>query len=345
MKRMHWATPFIGLTCGLLWACNSTKNHHQSSGAGSGSASHVGDGSGGKANSSGALTVAGSGGGGSIGAAGYDGADAAAGAPASIASCEDLGAQACARLAECAPYYVDSYYADQDTCRSLFSSVCSDLAKGPMGVSFERCAESLSSCTAIMEQRGIPAWCWQPQGAVPLGGKCAVDTDCEAGLCQREKSATAGTCSAAAKVGEGCEPPARCAIGLRCGEPDHVCIVPAADGQKCKSSFDCLPGSSCGESERCAPSKVGDPCISGLAPCTPAQTCLLDQCAELQNADDTHSCVNGFQCSGKQRCAVQQTEQLERTGECRDAATAGATCDAQTPCLEPLTCRSGKCTP
>jgi hypothetical protein len=345
-----WATPLIALSCAVLAACNSAEDSPQhATDGGSGSASHLGGTGSAGAGSAGAGSAgAGSAGAGSAGAdsAGGTGGQsigAAGGGGSSIGSCEELAAQACARLAECAPYYVEAYYADQETCRSLFAAICNDLASGS-GVNFERCSQSLSSCTAIVDQSGVPSWCWQPRGAVPLGGQCSNDTECDEGLCQREKGATAGACAAPGKAGASCEPPLRCAIGLHCSPLDYSCFAPAADGQNCQFSFDCSPGSSC-KGERCGPSQLGDACDSALLPCAPAQSCLLDQCAELPNADETHSCAAGFQCSGTKRCAVQQTGPLDRTGECRDAATEGATCDALTPCLEPLTCRSGKCRP
>ena len=361
MKRLkRWATPLILLSCAVLAACNSSGDNAQHAAhGGSDSVSHAGGAGSAGAGSAGAGSAGSRLGRGRLGWEQARPGQArlgrlgwglrrrdrspplAAGRASAVASSSQrklaLGLRSARRTMSKRTMRIWRLAAH---CLPRFALTW----RAAPASTFERCTQSLSSCSAIVEHRGVPSWCWQPRGAAPLGGPCSNDMECDQGLCQREKGAPAGACAPPQPAGASCESPLRCAIGLRCSPPDYVCIVPAADGQNCRSSLDCSAGSTC-DGEHCNPSQVGDRCSDGLIPCAPAQTCLLDQCAQLPNADETHSCLAGFQCSGTKRCAVQQTEQLERTGDCREAATVGAACDTRTPCLEPLTCRSGKCRP
>lgn len=268
-------------------------------------------------------------------------------APGPLKGCRDVASRACARLAECTPWLLGAYYADRAQCEQVFSGACSALETAGTAVSLPRCEESLTACGNFVEARGVPAWCWKPAGKVALGQSCLIDMDCDAGVCIRGKGDTAGACRLPSQVGESCGASQRCASGLRCRAPEGVCVAPVARGQSCQSPFDCESGSKC-QAGTCAAMKVGDACAEGSVPCDlgQGQTCVLDQCVDMTLKLTGESCLSGTsECAGSDRCAVKQLKNLDRSATCVSAASFATACNADTPCIEPLTCRSGACKP
>lgn len=277
---------------------------------------------------------------------------AAAGANDAVAlgplqSCSDLASRACARLAECTPWLVGAYYGDRAECEQVFSGACSALETAGKAVSLERCEVSLTNCSSFVEARGVPAWCWKPAGKAALGQSCVIDMDCDAGLCMRGKGDAAGVCGLPSAAGESCGASQRCATGLRCRAPEGDCVAPVARGKSCESPFDCEAGSKCQAGE-CAALQVGDACAQGSVPCDigQGQTCVLDQCVEIALRLGGESCLSGTsECAGRDRCAIKQLKNLDRSASCVRAVSVATACNADTPCIEPLTCRSGACQP
>jgi hypothetical protein len=263
-------------------------------------------------------------------------------------SCADVGSLACARLEQCSPFLMEAYYGDRAACQTLFADNCTGLAEAKRSVDFAACGAALASCGSFVEAGGVPAWCWAARGVANLRGACTTDLDCAEGFCERAKGEAAGACAIGAAEGESCAAPLRCGFGLRCRVPDYVCSRPLPDGDACESPFQCQLGSTCTADQVCARMAIGDRCAAGVLPCDSGrgQTCLLDACAEVRWADETRSCLNtNVECPGTQRCVVHQTANLERTGACGSSAGLAESCDADSPCIEPFTCRAGVCKP
>jgi hypothetical protein len=264
-----------------------------------------------------------------------------------LATCADVAARACARLDECTPFLLQAFYGDRPTCESLFGAICDGLTARGTPLDLTACAGALTSCGSFVGARGVPAACFKPAGRGALGDPCFTDQDCGAGLCRRGKGEASGQCATPAGLREACSPPTRCATGLRCSPVDYVCLEPLADGKACGASVECQFGSKCNSDDICAPTEIGDACSTDATPCQIGlgQTCLLDTCVEVTFSEDG-SCLKGnVECSGTERCLVRQLKNLERTATCTEASGFGGACGPDVPCLEPLTCKSGACTP
>jgi hypothetical protein len=261
----------------------------------------------------------------------------------SIEDCGSLAKVACAKLDECAPFFNNAYYGSAATCESVLGEICEGLSASNTPPSFARCQASLS-CTSVVEARGVPAFCWNPAGAVPEGGSCLRDTDCEEGLCLRGKSEDHGTCGAPKREGQDCALPARCELGLRCDVTSGSCTRGAGLGSKCDSPFGCEAGLICGAEGKCEATVVGTACVTGILPCTPGQSCVFDACAASPISEG--SCKDpSTECAGTLRCVVQQLATFEQLAECQETGRFDAECDLTTPCIEPLSCRGGRCAP
>jgi len=179
---------------------------------------------------------------------------------------------------------------------------------------------------------------------VPVGGSCLRDTDCMDGLCQRGKSDETGSCAVPATEGGDCAAPARCELGLRCDVTVATCVRPVGEGKPCQSPFECEAGLSCTAEARCEPSRAGSPCVTGIVPCSPGQSCVFDECVVSEFAEG--DCKNpSTECEGTERCVVQQLDSFQQIAACEETVRFGAGCDASSPCVEPLSCRGGRCAP
>lgn len=263
-----------------------------------------------------------------------------------IESCAELGERSCERLQACAPFLTQAYYGDETTCVDVLTGICEGLDTPPV---FTRCADSLEGCGTIVQSVGVPAWCWTPPGTASLGGACLRDTDCAQGLCQQGKEDATGSCTEPAGEGEACADPVDCAVGLRCAAPGYTCVRPVANDAACASPFECEFGSTCDEETlKCARTEVGGQCVNVVFPCNTGlgQYCSFDACQQgtIVNADD--SCLKaGTNCGGTERCNIRQVSSFEKVGECRATVRYGEACDAEIPCIEPLSCRDGSCAP
>jgi hypothetical protein len=258
--------------------------------------------------------------------------------------CPSLAQTACARLEVCAPFLTQAYYGSVAVCESVLGEICQGLTEQGKSPDFVRCRDSLQGCSAIVEQRSVPGFCWNAPGQIENGGACLVDTDCTVGLCQRAKGDDHGTCAKPADEGSECLQPVRCQLGLRCDATTATCLRPAGLGANCDSPFACESGLSCNADGKCEATAAGSPCVSGIIPCGASQDCVFDECVERSLGDG--DCKNpSTECSGTERCVVQQLASFEQTAECRDTLRFDAECDATTPCIEPLSCRGGRCAP
>jgi hypothetical protein len=77
-----------------------------------------------------------------------------------------------------------------------------------------------------------PTCTFDPVGCAGLiGGRCAVDQDCGAGVCCRDKNCGPGTCTFLCKVTADCPPEMACEHGF--------CFL------RCNDNKDCGPGQGC----------------------------------------------------------------------------------------------------
>jgi hypothetical protein len=172
--------------------------------------------------------------------------------------------------------------------------------------------------------------CAGPNGPIASGagtcqapadsGPCFYDSDCSSNVCQGAIGTTAGTCQAAKRLGDTCEPSAgQCGPGTYCVPGLNTCISLPAVGQQCAGDSgvinQCLDGF-CDSSTMCVRfGRKGELC----------QPNLTDSCGLGMNQCDsttlqcTPVCMPGNGCGapGQMCCAGQR-------------CNAGAVCDNRT---------------
>ena len=112
----------------------------------------------------------------------------------------------------------------------------------------QACLDSLTSrtCAQLLE-RDSAACLAALDGAVPLGGACTLDEDCQGkALCKSSTGTCPGQCSALLVAGQACSKDSDCQDGLQCSSVTKLCVQPATAGQSCEyGSPPCGPGLLC----------------------------------------------------------------------------------------------------
>lgn len=205
---------------------------------------------------------------------------------------------------------------------------------------------ALSGCAATPEDGVAPVGA-RPQ-AVPIGGACTDNSDCDAFdndtrliICDVPAGAMAGTCidclaASPRPVGCTCDTDGDCATGLRCSG-GRTCQAPRARGEFCLFDADC--GSDMVGAMRCLPTKsycgpgpdgyfcdFDDDCVSN--------NCNgLGVCASGAAGDD---CVDDTSCKGTTICSFV-------TYKCVEPQADGANCTRNKECQNQCNSFSGQC--
>jgi hypothetical protein len=186
---------------------------------------------------------------------------------------------ACARYAEvyceamnrCNLDAVLSIWGDLEVCRDRAALRCLTGFTAP-GSSWtpadqDGCNGALSGieCAAFLGK--VPRACWKA-GTLPAGTPCAIDVQCQGGLCRNGRTAACGTCSERQAAGGPCTTNARdCDDGLTCSA--RVCIPYRKQGEPCDRNHECelvlacigagpVTGTGVGTCQR--PRGPGEPC-------------------------------------------------------------------------------------
>ena len=214
----------------------------------------------------------GSGGGG--GAGGSAGADAGidAGPPTAEEACGQFASTLCGRLGGCAPYALQIFYGDNDTCVSRVKLGCTrDLEvtdSNQTTTDMAACARDANnaSCADLLANV-FPASCQIKPGTRVNGEGCGSSWQCMSTHCEktdrrlRRVRAARRPPAARAPSTEGCMQ------GLVCAA--QKCVAPAAMGAPCGAMAPCRANLYCSAiSNTCAtPLALGAPCGGDASGC------------------------------------------------------------------------------
>lgn len=220
----------------------------------------------------------------------------------------------------------------------IAGGIATDSTRTPPAI--EDCAQLMASqsCDKLFWGGGLPCL---PGGLRPGAAACAVDAQCESGLCNAIDAAC-GTCQATLGLGKPCDGTigwCSSALGLRC--ENGVCKKTGFDGDACgpklacHSFFECMngvctkptggPGDACTQPS-CDPMKGSFSCVNGV--CSSTSVASLGEPCPYSYPDGTY-CEYGAFC---------------QKGVCVASPKEGQACSPYAPpCSLPLRCVGGVC--
>ena len=159
--------------------------------------------------------------------------------PAVAPGCEYVSAL-CAKLEECAPFFLKAGYGDLAGCIDRSSQACTEQYKsngsGLSPTSIAACAAALASATCNdVLANNVPACVFH--GTYADGAVCGDNSQCASGFCSHNGS-LCGTCTAKGAAGAACPSGSNdeCQTGLVCS-PGKLCAVPATLGGACDDNW------------------------------------------------------------------------------------------------------------
>jgi hypothetical protein len=173
----------------------------------------------------------------------------------SASGCEYIAVY-CAKMAECAPFFLKAAYGDQAACAERAGMACTEQSKsrgsGIAPASILACAAALQSATCRdVLANNVPACTFH--GSYADGEVCGDNAQCTSGFCSHNGN-LCGLCAAKGASGAACPSGSsdECQTGLVCSG-GKVCATPAPVGGACDdSTAPCLLGSFCTTAKTCA---------------------------------------------------------------------------------------------
>lgn len=272
------------------------------------------------------------------------------------AACSDASKAYCAKIQECAPFFVNVGFGDVATCEKRFAINCVPNFSAP-GTSatpsaLAQCATDVKpmSCDDILGRK-LPLSCKTQPGTLADGAPCGADAQCKGTLCRQSAANTCGACSTLGGGGAACERNEDCGEELACA--NKKCVAYAKAGQSCTDT-PCLPTLACNKGT-CAVPLAGGATCDGPAdqsqnPCDGAKGFYCHPqtkvCTAVKTAAAGAAC--GFIDNGVVICtgaAFCKTTPPAVQGTCLAPAADGATCDdTKGPkCVAPARCVGGVC--
>jgi len=311
----------------FLQACGSESDpptqHHGGFGrGGSGGAGDVGS----TSNDSGTAGVAGAGQGGAGGGNPVDSA------------CASFAAEACDRLAQCAPFYLAVGWGSVESCQRLLSESCSHFEAEGSPLEQTSCLQAIygPGCAGIASAFGLPEVCVHPPGATQGGDPCAWNFDCESLGCSKQTAC--GACVSRGGEGATCQADEECPLtqvchaGMCSARLDANAVCDGMDDRRCPLGTSCQGG-------RCAPRGAENEACSDQAPCNGAQGfyCVQSKCARVEFAAENEACDLNIPtvCPGGLFCSAAST--------CIQAAELNQPCGNGVGCRRPFFCAEGVC--
>lgn len=273
------------------------------------------------------------------------------------AACSDATKAYCAKIQECAPFFMTIGFGDTATCEKRFGVNCVSNFSAP-GTSatpstLAQCATDVktTSCEDVLGRK-LPLSCKTTAGTLADGVPCGTDAQCSGKLCRQSTANTCGACSTIGAGGTACERNEDCDAELGCA--NKKCVVFAKAGQACSASSPCVPTLACNKGTCAAPLAAGAACDGPVDqstnPCDGLKGfyChpITKVCTSVGNAAPGAACGfidNGVVvCSGGGHC---KTTPPAVQGTCVAPAADGAACDDTNgpKCVGPARCVSGLC--
>jgi hypothetical protein len=206
------------------------------------------------------------------------------------------------------------------------------------------------SCGTALSCDAATGSCIVPKGTQAIGATCKLDTDCAAGLCTPEQSASSGKVWANGYCTAACADAATCGAGASCltyADGSSFCAATCAADTDCRAGYicsssakvclpDCRQGFSCGTSLVCD-SGSGN-CVGRMSPigagCSLNVDCASGLCTPA-TATSSGSVWSGGYCT--QACAA--STPCPSAAACIAYADGTSYCAAS--CAADAECRTG----
>jgi hypothetical protein len=210
-----------------------------------------------------------------------DGGTATRGAgdgPVAASGC-DHAAALCAKLDQCAPFFLAAAYGDVPRCTDRLTKVCTEQAgANGSGMTYDAiiaCEATLTNATcADVFSNNIPGCSFR--GTLPDGSRCGDNSQCAGGFCATGGE-LCGVCASKKGAGEACASGANeeCQAGLVCSS-GQICAAPVLAGAVCDDKTQpCLIGSFCTTANTCASTvAAGKDCPGAFINFTDGTVCL-----------------------------------------------------------------------
>jgi hypothetical protein len=273
------------------------------------------------------------------------------------AACDDAAKAYCAKVEECAPFFVKLGFGDVATCEQRIAINCvpgfSATGTSATPSRLSQCATDVKAlpCDDVLG-RNLPASCRTEPGTLSDGAPCGVDAQCTGRLCRQSSNGTCGACSTLGAGGATCERDEDCDTGLACAE--KKCVTLAKAGSPCTLTSPCVRSLSCNEGTCAVPLAGGAACepstVDGQNPCDGGKGFFCHPQTKVCTSIGTAAaggacgivdqsfviCTNGGHC---------KTGTPPTSGTCLAAAADGAACDDTNgpKCIGPARCVGGVC--
>jgi hypothetical protein len=273
------------------------------------------------------------------------------------AACSDATKAYCAKIDECAPFFMKIGFGDAATCETRFGLNCVSSFSAP-GTSanpsqLAQCATDVktSTCEDVLGRK-LPLSCKTTAGTLTDGTPCGTDAQCTGKLCRQSAGNTCGACSTLGAGGTACERNEDCDAELACA--NKKCVTLAKAGQACSATSPCIPTLACNKGTCAVPLAAGAACESpadqSQNPCDGPKGFYCHPttkvCTSVVTAAAGSACGfidNGIVvCTGAGHC---KTTPPALRGTCLAPAADGAACDDTNgpKCVGPARCIGGLC--
>jgi hypothetical protein len=273
------------------------------------------------------------------------------------AACDDASKAYCAKINECAPFFVTLAFGDVATCEARIKIDC---VPGFSANGTSATPSRLSQCATDVKAlacddtlaRNLPVSCHTEPGALADGAPCGVDAQCKGKLCRQSSGNTCGACSTIGAGGAACERDEDCDSSLGC--VDKKCVTFAKAGSPCTATSPCVRSLSCNKGTCAVPLSGGAACEpntdQSMNPCDASKGFFCHPttkvCTAIKTAGAGAECGIVNQdlviCTGGAFC---KPGTPPTKGTCLAAAADGAACDDTNgpKCVGPARCIGNVC--
>ncbi|MFI5297959.1 MAG: hypothetical protein ACHREM_07655 [Polyangiales bacterium] len=277
--------------------------------------------------------------------------------------CTQLAAAYCAKLASCAPFFVNLDYGTDDNCRSRFHDQCVANGTAPnggdIGENFQTCALAAPGITCNnLYADTLPQACLPVPGKGANGAACTDSSQCQSTFCALGDNSACGVCLDPPAAGSPCAAGATCPHGLTCASGN--CVAKGLAGAKCSDAAPCIANLECFNGTCTALGAAGEACdiqgktavscdITNSLFCNPTTS----KCAPIV-PDGALGAVCGFSattgklttCGATSYCKANAGSTTVGVCVLRSPDNGACTSDAILgvgPCTPPARCVSGTC--